>query len=529
MRLPRLGLPAVLTVLLLVGFACTGTLEERPRLVVFLVVDQLRGDLLERYDSLFSGGIRRLHDGGFRFLSATHDHAKTSTAVGHATLSTGVFPSRNGIVGNEWLERTPDGWRSVYSVEDTLTHILGLPVLEGRSPQNLLRGGLADWIMAADSGAVVVSASRKDRAAITMAGKTRGHVFWITENEGRFATSTFYAADYPAWVERINRLEMPSIFADSIWEQTVPLQVRSASRPDTSEYEGDGVHTFFPHRFYEEVGSPDRTGALTRWAFGKVHPDAALGVFAMEAVRSLGLGGDQTTDYLAISFSQTDAVGHDYGPRSREQLVNLLHLDGVLGEVMATLDEYVGEGRWVMALTGDHGVLDLPEHVVGGGSVGRRATREEFAQIRSTFRAWQGENGGSPGASDSLVAALEQLAFVEDAMTVLELSAPPPADSFSVLLRNSFHPDRWIGGFGSQGSGVVFRFREGYYASTSQRGTGHGSPYYYDRHVPLIFFGAGVEKGISMDPVRTVDIAPTLALLAGIDTPDDLDGQPLLR
>jgi len=256
--------------------ACTGGFQERPGLVVYVVVDQLRGDLLERYDSLFTGGFRRLHDEGFRFLSVTHDHAKTSTAAGHATLSTGVFPFRSGIVANEWLERTADGWRSVYSVEDTLTHILGLPVLEGRSPKNLLRGGLADWIAEADSGAIVVSASRKDRAAITMAGKTRGHVYWITENQGRFVTSGFYADDYPAWVVRVNRDEMPRIFGDSIWEQTMPEAARALSRGDTAEYEGDGGPTGRPIRMRPwgfsrrrpfNLSASVRIRSRTIWAF----------------------------------------------------------------------------------------------------------------------------------------------------------------------------------------------------------------------------------------------------------------------
>ncbi len=213
-----------LALFLLFDFAvgCSGSPAEKPALVVYVVVDQLRGDLLERYDSLFTGGIRRLHDEGFRFLSATHDHAKTSTSVGHATLSTGVFPSRSGIVANNWMERTPQGWKSIYCVDDTMTHVLGLPALEGRSPKNLLRGGLADWVSQADSGAVIVSASRKDRAAITMSGKTSGHTYWIAANTAKFVTSSFYADEYPGWVERINRVEMPVLFGDSVWGQTIP-------------------------------------------------------------------------------------------------------------------------------------------------------------------------------------------------------------------------------------------------------------------------------------------------------------------
>ncbi len=510
-------------------WACGSDLQERPTLVVYVAVDQLRGDMLERYDSLFTGGVRRLHDGGYRFLSATHDHAKTATAPGHATLSTGVFPSKSGIVGNEWMEEGPDGWRSVYSVEDTLTHILGLPAMEGRSPGNLLRGGLADWIAAADTGAIIVSASRKDRAAITMAGKTQGHTYWISETEGRWITSNFYAEDYPGWVERLNQLTMPDLFGDSIWEQTMPVAAREASRPDTSEYEGDGENTFFPHRFHDEVRNTDRHGALNRWAYGLTAPDAALGEFAKEAVRALGLGQDPVVDYLGLSFSQVDAVGHEYGPLGREQLQNLLHLDRVLGDLMAFLDDEVGEGRWVMAVAGDHGAVTIPEHLVEAGEVGSRATREDITQLRSTFRAFRDLEGDPQEIADSLVLALEELPFIGDALSILELTTPPAADSFVTLMKNSYHPDRWISGYGSQGSGVVFRFVEGYYPDTSPRGTGHGTPYYYDRHVPLIFFGTRVEAGRSGDPVRTVDVAPTLAELAGIPVPSDLDGQPLLR
>jgi predicted AlkP superfamily pyrophosphatase or phosphodiesterase len=519
----------LLIVLLVAALACSGGTRGRTKLVVCVVVDQLRGDLLERYDSLFTGGIRRLHDSGYRFLSATHDHSNTSTAVGHATLSTGVFPSRNGIVGNEWLERVAEDWQLVYSVEDTMTHILGLPALEGRSPANLLREGLADWIVQADSGAIIVAASHKDRAAVTMAGKTRGHTYWISENQARWITSGFYADDYPAWVERINQIRMPVLFGDSIWEQTMSPSAREASRPDTSAYEGDGVHTFFPHRFHDEVGDTNRHGALNQWANAQMAPDAALGEFAKEAIQALGLGQDPVTDYMGLSFSQTDWIGHEYGPLGREQLENLLHLDRVLGELMALLDQEVGEGRWVMALTGDHGVLSIPEHLIEQGEVGSRATRRDLTQLRSTFRRFRDMEGDPQALADSLVVALEGLPFVADALSVLELTTPPPADSFVVLMRNSYHPDRWIGGYGSQGTGVVFRFVEGYHPDPSPRGTSHGTPYYYDRHVPLIFYGASIEPGITDDPAKTVDIAPTLAQLAGISTPGDLDGRPLLR
>ena len=519
-----------LTPILLFAAGCSGRGGDQPSLIVYVVVDQLRGDLLEHYDALFTGGFRRLHDGGFRFTEATHFHAKTATAPGHATLGTGVFPFRSGIVNNEWLERIPDGWRTVYSLEDTLTHILGHPAMEGRSPMNILHSGLADWTQEADSAAIIASISRKDRAAIGMAAQARGHVYWITENDSQFVTSSYYADAYPNWVERFNRQVMPQIFSDSIWEQTLPESYRVVTRRDTVSYEGDGEHTYFPHTFYQETSDPDRTGALNRWAYAQIHPDAAVAAFAKEAVRSLGMGQDEVTDYLGLSFSQTDAIGHDYGPFSREQLENLLHLDRALGDLMAFLDKTVGEGRWLMALTGDHGALAIPEYLVEQGEEGSRPTREELAALRGVFDAYRDQEGEPLEVADALVAQLEALPIIADAMTTAELlSSGPPADSFQILMRNSYHPDRWHWGYRSQGSGVVFRFNEALYPDPAPRGTGHGTPYYYDRHVPLIFFGSRVAPGRSASPVRTVDIAPTLASLAGIPAPTDLDGVPLLH
>jgi len=530
MRFSTQGLKTVLPLLLLLAAGCAGRGGDEPALVVFVAVDQLRGDLLEHYDSLWTGGFRRLHDQGFRFTQATHDHGKTATAPGHATLGTGVFPYRSGIVGNEWLERTSDGWRSVYCYEDTLSHILGHPAMEGRSPRNNSRSGLADWIQDVDTAAIVVSISRKDRASMGMVGQALGHVYWITAKDAQFVTSSFYTNEYPSWVERFNREVMPRIFGDSIWEQTIPDPYRPLTRRDTVSYEGDGEHTYFPHNFYEESRDPERPGALNRWAYTQIFPDAAVATFAMEAVGTLGMGQDGITDYLGLSFSQTDDIGHDYGPFSREQLENLMHLDRALGELMAFLDQTVGEGRWLMALTGDHGAVAIPEYLMELGEEGSRPTREQLAEVRSVFDAYREREGDPLEVAKALVATLEALPIIADAVTGAELlSSGPPADSFQILLRNSYDPDRWQWGYRSQGSGVVFRFNEALYPDASPRGTGHGSPYYYDRHVPLIFLGKGIETGSSGSPVRTVDIAPTLADLAGIAAPTDLDGVPLLK
>ena len=182
-----------------------------------------------------------------------------------------------------------------------------------------------------------------------------------------------------------------------------------------------------------------------------------------------------------------------------------------------------------MAVSADHGAMAVPEYRVERGEPGSRPSSDDLATLRAVFRDHQSREGDPLDVADILVAELEALPFIAYASPVAEIFSSPPADSFSVLFRNSFHPDRWHWDYGSQGSGVLFRFIEGFYPDPSPSGTGHGSPYYYDRHVPLIFLGNGINKGISEETARTVDVAPTLAFLAGIEVPDDLDGVSLFQ
>ena len=500
--------------------------EEPPRLVVMVVVDQLRGDMLDRFDSLFTGGIRRIRDEGLSFPNATHDHAKTSTAVGHATLSTGVFPSRSGIIANEWQEAVGDRWQLVYGVEDTLSKLVDLPEYPGRSPKNLLRGGLADWVSEAYPEAIVLSVSRKDRAAIPMAGKTAGNVYWFVNEEGRFATSQFYRSEYPEWVSEFNAVDVPQFLGDSIWESTIPPGGEALARGDTFAFEGDGVHTTLPHRFEEEARARDPK-AIYRWHADRTpYVDGATLAFAMKGMRELGVGQDTVLDFLSVSLSQTDAIGHDYGPISPEQLDNLLHLDRALGEFLSFLDDFVGVGNWVLGFSGDHGVMTMPEYLESIGEPGHRRTREERAAVRNLVSASSEWEGDEDTVARRLAAELETLPFVADAMARSELEGGEPADSFITLFRNSWHPERLI--WPMHVAGVMIRYEEGFLPITERTTTSHGQPYYYDRHVPLVLMGPTVSPGVSTRSVRTVDLAPTLAWLAGVRAPGDLDGVSLL-
>jgi predicted AlkP superfamily pyrophosphatase or phosphodiesterase len=513
-----------LLVLTLAGSAACGAPQNPtppggPSLVVLVVVDQLTPDLLERYNSIFRAGFRRLLDDGLQFENATHDHANTVTAAGHATLGTGVYPARHGIVSNEWVERVNGEWIDVYSVSDPTSPILGHPGHPGMGPRNIERSGLADWIAGRDAGSRVVSIAKKERAAIGMAAQARGHVYWLPEDLSEFATSTAYADEYPEWVVRFNERQMPRLYADTVWQSIVPPSAASASRPDTSRWEFDRVHTTFPHsaRDHVDMASAHELN-LWRWDFTPF-PDRATTSFVLEAVDALELGRRGSVDFLGVGLSQTDRIGHEFGPGSREQLDNLLRLDVELGRLLGHLDDRVGPGRWVLALSSDHGVLEIPEHLADAGVLAGRISRDQRIQVAQRIQA------AAPGGQWAMREAVAALPFIEGAYAFEELEQGQPADSFAVLYANSHSRTRIVGA--SARSGIYVRYPPNFLQTPS--GTTHGSPYYYDRHVPLIFLGPGITPGVTSDRAATVDVAPTLARLAGVPAPGDLDGRVLER
>jgi len=497
---------------------------EPPTLVVHVVVDQLRADMLDRYRDVFSQGLERLLEDGLVVRGASHRHSETTTAVGHATLVTGVVPARHGVVGNTWWERRPDGTLvSTYAVADSTSPLLGFPDAPGRSPSNLLRDGLPDWILAHDSDARVVSLSTKDRAAITMAGRAPGHVYWIENN--RFVTSEHYRRAYPEWVESFNSVRMPDLLGDSVWLQEVPAGFRSLARPDPATYEGDAVHTVFPHVERQEAGEGDQGRFLwvrewTPW------PDRAVLELADRAVAELDLGQRGVVDYLALSFSQTDYVGHQYGPFSQEQLDNLFRLDHVLGELIDMLDRRVGAGRWVLGLSSDHGVLTAPEWLEAQGERARRLTRDELRELRATAAEAAAGGGDVTAIQDRVVRAVEAFEFVDRVYRSSELEERSESgDSIASLFLSARREDRLTGSLAGYGLHIAYKPNV---LPRPGTGTTHGSPWWYDRSVPFILYGAGVPRVTSdPGPVFTVDMAPTLAEIAQIPVPQDLDGRAL--
>lgn len=522
--LRRVWTPSLLILTAFGGMVPLQAQTEGPALVVMISVDQLRADLLDRYAEVFTGGFARLATDGFRYTQANHAHAVTHTAAGHATLSTGVFPSRSGIVANSWAHRSGGQWSAMYAVEDATSPIVGVTGLEGRSPRNMLRGGLADWVLEADEDARVVSLSGKDRAAITMAGKSRGHVYWINQLLGRFITSEYYRDSYPGWIRKFNEQSMPTFTADTVWASSVPEEDRGLARADSADYEYDGVHTVLPHWAHEER-TPGDPQAQNAWALAQPRLDAAVLALAKVAVDELDLGQRGHVDYLALAVSATDYVGHGFGPLSQEQMDNLVRLDKELGALFDYLDAEVGEGGWVVGVTADHGVQTMPEYLAEEGEdASRILISDRQAAMMGVVRRVAAEGGAPDDLIERIARALEDDGLVAKAYTHWEITRGEPADSFALLFRNSYYPGRAPGPLSQLGIEVRFGYQE---LVSQATGTTHGAPYWYDRHVPMILMGPGVVAGSSDGRAYSVDLAPTLAEMAGIPHPDDLDGRAI--
>lgn len=538
--------------------SCSAGVEDgNPKLLVLLALDQFRADYLERYGPVFTGGFRRMLDEGRSYPRATVAHAPTLSYPGHTTLATGAHPRTHGINSNAWLETLPNGEkRRVFVMLDPGEQILGDPDATGLSPRNLRVTGLADWIRAADPDGRAVALSTGPALALVYGGRaledeTRNHAYWLSASQGRFVTSTYFRSSYPGWVEDLNEQVMPRFHAQRVWESTAPEEHRALARADSAWYEGDGTHTTFPHAFADVIGSdepytggydPEETNTETfnRWFFNSPFADEALFDLALTAVDELSLGQRDAADFLAIAVKSPDRIGHDYGPRSQEQLDVLVRLDRLIGAFLDYLDAHVGEGNYVVALSADHGAANVVEYELEQGRPARRVSEAEIASVLEEIERFVDAYAGPEDAlAERLAGQLERSDWIARAMTPAELAGEGPADAILSAYRNSYVPGRptpfplWthevlagnVGAAHPANWGIVVEFAEN--AQLWTAASTHMSSHRYDREVPIVFMGKGVQPGIPSESARTVDVAPTLAALAGLAYPSTVDGSEL--
>lgn len=532
---------------------------QRPKLAVVVVFDQLRGDFLPRWRALFEeGGFERLMTEGAWFPNCHYRHAVTNTGPGHATISTGCSPNRHGIVSNDWYDRAEQASVNCVQVtgaaaeragrvppaesldddEDDQPRPRGSSKPRGFSPERLLAPTLADALKEATQGAGrVVSISFKDRSAILPAGRHPDLCCWLGSDTGTFVTSRFYRERLPDWVADYNARRPADRWFGTVWNRLRPdVNYDCWAGPD--DVEAEGLGTFQGRTFPHPLGFPPLLvksyyGALYNSPFG----NELLLDFARRAILAERLGQDEIPDLLCLSFSSNDAVGHCYGPDSHEVLDTTLRSDRIVRELLAFLDEHVGKGRYVVALTADHGICPLPEvaRLEGRDAVrispllidfgsekmlqdrfGKESVRGKWIEARSGFWYYLNRQtieraGADPREVEQVLAEwLASRPGVQTTWTRSQLMHKP-SDPIGEAVWRTFHPDR---------CGEVFVVVKPYHLpSLSKVGTNHGTPHPYDTHVPLILYGAGIRAGVYPQRIGPEAIPSALAQVLRIAPP----------
>jgi predicted AlkP superfamily pyrophosphatase or phosphodiesterase len=534
--------------------------KNKPKLILQITVDQLRGDLPTRYyDRLGEGGLRYLWESGVVYRNAHHGHANTETIVGHSTLATGAHPSNHGMVGNIWFDR--ESGRVTYNIEDPRYHLLtpGADVdedaeidptqraasSEGRSPASILVTTFSDELRSSRGGrSKAIGISVKDRGAIALAGHA-GTAYWFSKAGGGFVTSNYYLEHYPRWVNDWNNKQLPQRYAGTAWRLLHDQDSYLFGASDDREWETDvgGFGRVFPHS-YGNGASPYFTTWLTLSPAG----DELVLDFASAALTGEQLGQDEYTDYLSVSFSSTDYVGHVFGPSSLEAEDNILRLDRSLAELLRIVDQQVGLANTLIVMSADHGGPDAPGYLrslnIPAGYIEPESWDSEAAikRVKDHFKI-DGqliEKYAHPYVYfDSSVTSdrnIDRAAL--EAAAVGELSKFPGvslAISSSALRRGEI-PDTQLyrsvlNNFHAKRSGDIFIVFEPNWFINDFDGltvaSTHGSPWQYDTWVPIVFAGAGLKAKTVDRKVQTIDVAPTLSAYLGIKPPSGSQGIPL--
>jgi predicted AlkP superfamily pyrophosphatase or phosphodiesterase len=509
----------------LLVLSATGAVAQppRPKIVIGLVVDQMRWDYLIRFRARYGpGGFRRLMDEGFECSNTMIDYSPSVTACGHTAVYTGSVPAITGIMGNDWYDRYRH--KRVYCTEDTTGRM---------SPDNLLTTTIGDELNMADNfTSKVVGIALKDRAAILPAGHTATAAFWFDDKAGHFISNSYYMPGLPSWAQRFNassHSHLPDRPDARDWATLYPLNTYTQSTPDDEPYEiaAPGEQSpVFPHH-----------NSIRTSPFGV---DLTLD-FARAAIEGYQLGAGKATDLLAISLSSPDAVGHEYGPNSVEIEDVYLRLDRQLAAFFTWLDLRFGKGKYLLFLTADHGVASSPgyslEHRMPGGGLdlGRiiAALNDSLAE---KFQVTKGIEAVTEGQLYLDRTAFGQkgiaLTIVEDYIAGLSASIPGiagilPEDRLGSAVLPLTVRNKLMNGYNAGRSGDMLILPRPGWKAGNAKGADHGLVYAYDTHIPLLFMGWKIAPGKTGRPVAMTDIAPTLAALLQVQMPSGCIGQPI--
>jgi hypothetical protein len=495
----------------IVGSACSKTPQSpaaRPKLVLTIVVDQMRYDYLTRFGPEFQGGLKKLLEEGAVFTNANYEAAPTVTAVGHSTILSGAPPAFSGIVGNTWFERAEN--KSVQSITDDSVKPLGGGTA-GASPRRLAVSTIGDELKTSGKGGKVFGVSLKDRSAILPVGHMADGAFWFDADSGNFVSSTYYFDSLPSWVAAYD------------------------TKHPADKYAGE---------HFVDVHLPAAAGAELYSALdASPFADQMVLDFALKLLADEKLGQGPQTDLLSVSFSGVDYVGHATGPDTARMHEMILNVDKVVGELLQAAEKQAGNGNVIAVLTADHGVSPVPEENIRKKMPGGRYYAQmERAAVESALKGEFGEGNYIAANSEAgyyfnlapvpgkkidrgdvervAAAVLRQQPHVYRVYTRTELMKASGGDRIDQRIRN---------GYNAAHSGDIVIVHEPYWLPAGQSGTTHGSPFTYDSHVPLIFWGPAtlVKPGRYNRDAAMQDIAPTLATMLGVALPSGAIGRVL--
>ena len=514
----------------------TPVTASKPSLVVGIVVDQMRWDYLYRFSHLYGpDGFNRLLSEGYSCENTHIRHLPTTTAAGHASIYTGAYPAIHGIVGNGWYDNQRG--TTVYCTDDSTVVGAGSTNPDGKmSPRNMQATTIGDELRLSNQfQSKVIGISIKDRGAILPAGHSANAAYWYDENIGRWISSSYYMKTLPDWVNRFNEQAGPASWKDSVWNTLLPLSAYTLSTADDKPYEGSlpGLTgRTFPHAW---------KSSSRKWDAFRYTPYANAYTlnFSKQTILEEKMGKGPHTDFLAVSISSPDMIGHVFGPNAIEIQDTYLRLDRELASFLRFLDDQVGKGNYLLFLSADHGVANTPgylqEHGLPGGATPGKTllatlndsikrnyqvadffVRYDNYQLYIHPRYQKEARSWNPAMKQDIIrwilsfTAIQHAFFIQDIGT----AAIPPRIRESVEV--AYHPKR---------SGQVQIIPLPGFQDAGKTGTGHGVWNPYDAHIPLVWFGHGIRPGKHYRDVRMQDIAPTLAALLQIQMPSGCMGE----
>ncbi|QNF35750.1 alkaline phosphatase family protein [Adhaeribacter swui] len=521
----------------------TVSVLERPKLVVGIVVDQMRYDYLYRYCNKYSdGGFKRLMQQGFNYRNTHYNYVPTATAPGHASVYTGTTPARHGIIGNNWYVR--ETGKSIYCTDDLTVQGVGTTSDAGKmSPANMLATTITDELkIATNQEAKVIGVSLKDRGSILPAGHAADAAYWFDSAVKGFITSTFYMKQLPAWVQQFNSRNLPDSYVKNPWTTLLPIAQYTESTPDDNNFENTfsgQARPVFPHNLPELLAkNPD---ILRTTPFG----NTLTKEFAIETIKAEKMGQGKTTDFLALSFSSTDYVGHHFGPNSIEVEDTYLRLDQDLADFLKFLDSQVGKDNVLIFLTADHAAANnvgylnslripsnsesprvmqdsLKQYLNKQYGVGNWVESYSNQQVYLNRKLIQSKKVNLSEIQQKVADYLLQFNGIQRTTTATTILQANWTSGLLGFVLNGYSPKR--------SGDVIVTLQPGWIEGNSgklSKGTTHGTSASYDTHVPLLWYGWKVKPGESAHLASITDIAPTVAYALSIQEPNACTGQPL--